>query len=231
MAFGSDYYGGGAGGHWEPVTDCSGGSCRTTGYKWVGGPGESGYDPSGFSGAMLEPEKEGGGDKGGGSPQEKAQSWGGVLMDALNSALQAGFSSLAQSALNGDLKGGINNALRAFAGSLVQSVAGMFGGGLMGTLLGGVASVGLGYIFGKLLGKNKGLIVEKIIDPVKIDNEDLSMNLGANPGSALYGGRGRVGGAGFNVNIAFIGEAKEVLTGWVANGMSRQNLYDGMAAI
>lgn len=44
-------------------------------------------------------------------------------------------------------------------------------------------------------------VIERIIEPVRIASESLSMFLGANPASRLYGGRGSVGGAAFQSQI------------------------------
>jgi len=72
--------------------------------------------------------------------------------------------------------------------------------------LGGIGSAVTGLI-GAFKG-NKNPIIQKIIEPVKFDVESLSYMLGANPISAIYGGRARVGGGAFTVvnNVIVDGE-------------------------
>lgn len=91
--------------------------------------------------------------------------------------------------------------------------------------MGGIFSA-VGGLFGAFK-KKKPEVIERIIEPVKIATESLSMFLGANPASMLYGGRGRVGGAAFQVNIGFTDGADEVLSAKVASRIYDWNTADG----
>lgn len=116
---------------------------------------------------------------------------------------------------------GFTKSMQRLTG-LVNSIAGIVGqwqsgdkvgagGSLVDLLfpqLGGLGSAVAG-LFNAFKSK-RGAIVEKIIDPVKFDVESLSQALGAGPGSALYGMRGRVGGAAWTIHTSVQIDGAEV---------------------
>lgn len=105
-------------------------------------------------------------------------------------------------------------------GSLVDMIFPQFGG--IGSAIANFA----GSLFG---GGKKSVVVEKIIDPVKIDNDDLSHHLSANPASALFGGRGMVGGAAYNgIQIGYKDGVDELIEVKVAGRVLNQSYSEGL---
>lgn len=99
---------------------------------------------------------------------------------------------------------------------------------LISQMIPGPIGAGLGAIAGALIGgRHRPVVVEKIIDPVKIDTESLSFMFSANPGSAGFGGRLVQTGGAFSIQIGFEDGADQVLTAKVASNLYNENTRDG----
>lgn len=94
----------------------------------------------------------------------------------------------------------------------------------------GPIGAGIGAVVGALIGgRHRPVVVEKIIDPVKIDTQSLSFMFSANPSSAAFGGRLIQTGGAFSIQIGFEDGADQVLTARVASNLYNENRRDGYA--
>lgn len=133
----------------------------------------------------------------------------------------------------GQLIGGALQAVAAYiqggAAAVRQSLA-QLASSLISQMIPGPIGAGLGAIAGALIGgRHRPVVVEKIIDPVKIDTESLSFAFSANPSSAGFGGRLVHTGGAFTVEIGFTDGADDVLAAKVAGSFYNENRRDGYA--
>ena len=102
------------------------------------------------------------------------------------------------------------------------------GGGIVDMLfpqLGGIGSAIAGLVGS--FRKNKPVVVDKILNPVRTLVENLSIFGAANPGSLAYTGNLATLGAGFDVNVKFQGDAKKTLAGWISQRARDENDLEG----
>lgn len=118
--------------------------------------------------------------------------------------------------------GSVREALGSLASGLGQ---------MLGSRIGGPLGAFLGPVFGALGGligrKRKGIVVEKVIDPITVRPESLSFGLGMNPASALLSGRAFPTGAGYMV-VDFKNGADKLVNAWVGNQNLLLNQIQGV---
>lgn len=88
----------------------------------------------------------------------------------------------------------------------------------------------VGGLFGGIFGGKKSVVVEKIIEPIRVAPQSLSYGLGANPASAIFSGRAVMSGAGNTTNIAFHDGAQELVKAWVTQGIQDEARMEGAMA-
>lgn len=121
----------------------------------------------------------------------------------------------------------INSILKAKGeqlGSAIGSLVDKFAPGV-----GSLISAGWS-LFSTLFGGKKKVAIDGANStPIPTFPAFLSLQYAANPIQRLYRGEEMLTGAALNVNVQFRGDAKQVLTGWVGNGLAYQNQVGGVA--
>lgn len=141
-------------------------------------------------------------------------------MEGFISGLASAAEAAGEAIVSGDwesAKQAIGNSISAAIKSIITgAVSGM---GPFGGIVGGLFSGIIGGLTKKLFGgkgKDAG-DVRRIIEPVSVKPEHLSVALGANPASSIYGGRATVGGAGFTVQISYRDGTEDLVAAKVAS--------------
>lgn len=122
-----------------------------------------------------------------------------------------------------DIIGDVSNLVKLKGYALVEGIGTLvdrFAPGF-GAIIGAV-----GGLFGELFGKKKSIVVEKIIEPIRVAPQSLSYGLGANPASAIFGGRAVASGAG-HITIDFKNGAQDLVTAWVTDGLLDESNMEG----
>lgn len=122
--------------------------------------------------------------------------------------------------------GDINNILKSKGEALANSLGRLidrFAPG-WGAVIGAVGGL-LGNLFG--FGGGRGIIVEKVIDPIVVKPEHLSFGLGMMPSSTLMRGEFSPTGAGYMVQVEMKGEAKEWLSAAIAGQIQDEVQFGG----
>lgn len=123
--------------------------------------------------------------------------------------------------------GDVSNMVRAKGFQLVEAL-----GTLVDRFAPGFGAVisAIGGLFGGLFGKKKGIVVEKIIEPIRVAPQSLSYGLGANPASAIFGGRAIASGAGFNINVEYKDDTGEYIVAKVTRAILDEGRMEGAFA-
>lgn len=117
----------------------------------------------------------------------------------------------------------VRQALGQFVGSIGQAFAGKMGG--LGAFLGPVFGA-IGNLIGG--GRRRGIVVEKVIEPITVRPENLSFGVAAHPASAIFGGRWSATGAGFDVNVVMKGDAGQLFEAKVASALHDSLGFEGV---
>jgi len=190
---------------WNSIMAGTGGAC---------GPGGCGSAAQQFAGQAMPEEADG---------TDKAQEAGKEAGDNVLSNFIEGLTSAAEAAgeaiVSGDWESAKQAIGNAISGALKSIITGAFSGmGPIGGVLGGLFSGIIGGLTKKLFGGGgKAQDVRRIIEPVSVKPEHLSVALGANPASSIYGGRSTVGGAGFTVQVSYRDGTEDLVAAKVAS--------------
>jgi len=120
--------------------------------------------------------------------------------------------------------GDVANMVKQKGWDLVQGI-----GQLVDRFAPGFGSIisAVGSLFGGLFGKKKTITVDKVIDPIRVAPQSLSYGLGANPASAIFGGRATASGAGFTVQVEYKDGTGEIVVAKVANQIFDESRFEG----